>query len=369
MKKTYLLAGLFAVCLGLWMGSGLLEGPIIVEESSIAERNLGRLDQAGSNMTSVRTTTQTASYKTRVVQISGTTSHKREVLVQAQLDGLIEARPVERGDFVEAGDLLCKISTEDRQARLVEALALVEQSNLLYTSNQKLSKQGLLSDARLSESRAQFKLAEASLLKRQLESDRLNLTAPFSGFVEGVHAEVGQFVTPGMACVTLVELNPLLIRGDLSESKVGGVEVGRSAIITIDGYDPLSGRVSFVSHVAKLGTKTFEIEIQVNNDDYQLSSGMSADIEISLDQMLVHRVSPGLLILNDEGRPGLRSVLQDKVVFNTIEIIGEDELGIWVAGLPNEVELITVGQHSVSDGERVFSVPEASLSSSINEQG
>ena len=53
-------------------------------------------------------------------------------MVQSQLDGLIETRPVERGDFVEAGDLLCQISTEDRQARLVEARAQVEQSELLY---------------------------------------------------------------------------------------------------------------------------------------------------------------------------------------------------------------------------------------------
>ena len=184
-----------------------------------------------------------------------------------------------------------------------------------------------------------------------------------------MHAEVGQFVTPGMACATLVELNPLLVRGDLSESKVRGVEVGRAAMITVDGFEPLSGRVSFVSHVAKMGTKTFEIEIQVDNNNYQLSSGLSADIEISLDQMLAHRVSPGLLILNDEGRPGLRSVVQDRVVFNSIDIIGEDEIGIWVAGLPNEVELITVGQHAVSDGERVVSVSEASLARPINEQG
>ena len=62
-------------------------------------------------------------------------------------------------------------------------------------------------------------------------------------------------------------------------------------------------------------------------------------------------------------------MVQDRVVFNPIEIIGEDEIGIWVAGLPNEVELITVGQHAVSDGERVLSVSEASLSRPINEQG
>ena len=172
MKKTYLLAGLFAACLGLWMGSGLLGGSTIVEESSIAERNLDSLSQAGTDMTRVRTVTKTASYKTRTVRIAGKTSHKREVMVQSQLDGLIETRPVERGDFVEAGDLLCQISTEDRQARLVEARAQVEQSELLYRSNEKLSKQGLLSDARLSESRAQLKLAEAICL-----GDNLNRIA------------------------------------------------------------------------------------------------------------------------------------------------------------------------------------------------
>ena len=134
MKKTYLLAGLFTVCLGLWMGSGLLGGSTIAEESSIAERNLDSSGQAGLDLTRVRTTVKTATYKTRTVQITGKTSHKREVMVQAQLDGLIDARPVERGDFVEAGDLLCQISTEDRQARLVEAQAQVEQSKLLYTS-------------------------------------------------------------------------------------------------------------------------------------------------------------------------------------------------------------------------------------------
>ena len=133
MKKTYLLAGLFTVCLGLWMGSGLLGESTIAEDSSIAERNLDSLGQAGLDLTRVRTTAKTATYKTRKVQVTGKTSHKREVMVQAQLDGLIEARPVERGDFVEAGDLLCQISTEDRQARLVEARAQVEQSRLLYT--------------------------------------------------------------------------------------------------------------------------------------------------------------------------------------------------------------------------------------------
>ena len=62
-------------------------------------------------------------------------------------------------------------------------------------------------------------------------------------------------------------------------------------------------------------------------------------------------------------------MVQSRVVFNPIEIIGEDEQVFGLLGLPNEVELITVGQHAVSDGERVLSVSLASLSRPINEQG
>ena len=139
-------------------------------------------------------------------------------------------------------------------------------------------------------------------------------------------------------------------------------------MITVDGFEPLSGRVSFVSHVAKMGTKTFEMKSKWTTTTTSYRAACQP-ISKSHSTNVAHRVSPGLLVLNDEGRPGLRSVVEDRVVFNLIEIIGEDEIGIWVAGLPNQVELITVGQHGVSNGERVVSVSEAILARPNDEQG
>jgi len=371
MRKTYLLAGLIAMGLSVWMLTGFLGAEEARPELSIAEQNLKRLGQGGSGeVTAVRVMDSVAIPKTRSVRIRGQSSAKRQVTIQTQLDGLIAERPVERGDWVEEGDLLCRISTEDRQARVIEAEAQLEQAKLLAESNQKLASQGLLSEAVLAESKARFKLAEANVLKRRIDRQRLQLVAPFKGVVEDVHAEVGQFVTPGMACATVVELDPILIRGALSESKLRGVTTGRAANATFENGAEVRGLVSFVSHVARPGTRTFEIEIEVENPDQQLVSGLSADIQIDLEQVLAHRVSPGLLLLDDEGRPGLRSVDDgDRVVFHAIQIIDEDESGIWVVGLPDSVQLITVGQHLVSNGERISKVFERDLMQPVNERG
>ncbi len=370
MKKTYALASLIALCLAFWMSSGFLTNAIKSDDVSITARNLALRDrELDSPLTPVRTIELEAAFKIRLVKLRGETDHKREVLIQTQLDGLIEERPIERGDFVEEGQLLCQISTEDRQARLIESEAQLEQARLVYSSNQKLAKQGLLSDSGLYDSRSQLKLSEANFLKRKIDMGRLNVIAPFSGFIEELHAEEGQFVTPGMACATLVDLDPILIRADLSELKLKGIEVGRKASISIDGFDVVPGRVSFVSQVAKPGTKTFEIEIEVQNQNYLFASGLSADVEIALDQVLAHRISPSLLLLNDQGKLGLRSVLNDLVLFHPVQIIDEDGDGVWVTGLPKRLQLITVGQHAVSEGERVTVVSETSLLNAVEERG
>ena len=151
--------------------------------------------------------------------------------------------------------------------------------------------------------------------------------------------------------------------------KLKGIEVGRRASISIDGFDVVPGRVSFVSQVAKPGTKTFEIEIEVQNQNYLFASGLSADVEIALDQVLAHRISPSLLLLNDQGKLGLRSVLKDLVLFHPVQIIDEDGDGVWVTGLPKRLQLITVGQHAVSEGERVTVVSEISLLNAVEERG
>ena len=72
-------------------------------------------------------------------------------------------------------------------------------------------------------------------------------------------------------------------------------------------------------------------------------------------------MSLSLLSLADDGRVGVKAVDDAGIVrFLPVAVLGNADPGtVWVAGLPDRVRLITVGQEFVKDGEAVQAVPEA----------
>ena len=88
-----------------------------------------------------------------------------------------------------------------------------------------------------------------------------------------------------------------------------------------------------------------------------------------LRSVKAHIVSPAILTLGDKGRIGVKTVGQDgRVRFQTVEIIEQDEQGLWIRGLPDEAQVITVGQDFVLDGQLVEAVDEELVAAQKPEQ-
>ena len=97
------------------------------------------------------------------------------------------------------------------------------------------------------------------------------------------------------------------------------------------------------------------------NPDFEISSGLSAEIQIPLSTHSAHRVSMSYVVLNADGEMGVRTIDNSRRVrFHRIDVVKEDGDGLWVSGLPEEVTLITVGQEFVAEGERVEIQPSDS---------
>jgi len=115
--------------------------------------------------------------------------------------------------------------------------------------------------------------------------------------------------------------------------------------------------VRFVAEHADPATRTFRVEVELPNPDAKLRSGVSADIMIvPLKQVPAHRISPGILVLDDSGTVGVRVVQDGLVRFHTVQIISDGPDGMWIAGLPIKSDVIIVGQEFVTNGERVKTV-------------
>jgi multidrug efflux system membrane fusion protein len=355
MRSTYIWASAIAVFLTVWLVSGQINSAPVVIDPSIAEQNRME-EEIGSDSipTRVRAERIRAVEKIRYTNIRGKTQNKRTVNARAELVGRVVERRVERGDVVATDAVLCELSIEDRQTALIEAQELVRQARIDYQGALKLEAKGFNSDSAIAAAKARLASTAAQLKRRQLNIEKTLIRAPFAGVVEDVHVEIGDYVNPGQGCATIVDLNPMLMVGRVSEKDVLDLKLGELATGVLTDGRTVQGPVTFVGQQSDPQTRTYAVEIQLDNTDGALRSGITAEIKIPVDRVLAQRVSPALFALDDRGEIGIRVLDSDNIVhFHNIEIITEGPDGVWVTGLPNETAIITVGQEMVVAGERV----------------
>ena len=380
MRKTYITAIVIAVATIAWLASGQFgAGPDEATQLSISERNeratAAQEDRAPSR---VRARVSTAIEQTAFAQVRGRTENKRTVDVRAETVGRVVDRPVELGDRVAVGDVLCRLSMDDRRPRLTEAQAAVRQAYIEYRGSLRLKSQGFQSETAIATARARLAAAQARQKSIELDIARTAVRAPIGGLVEVTHVEVGDYVQPGAGCVTLVDLDPMLLVGQITEKDVARVRIGEPAFGELATGERLSGTIGFIGQQADPTTRTYRVEIEVPNADYALRSGITADILIAAETTPAHHVSPALFALDDEGTVGIRTLDADnRVEFRRVEILRDDAEGVWVTGLPEVATIITVGHEFVVPGEHVdidweptrSPADAASLASTVRQEG
>lgn len=356
MRKTHLTALLIVLATGVWLASGYLGGvDAIADHPSISEQNAHTTANGDDrDPTIVRAQTLTAALYSDKVKIRGHTENKRTVEVRAETQGRVVERPVERGTKVAAGDLLCQLAVEDRQARVSQAKEAVNQARIEHEGSLRLKDGGFQSKTAIAQAKSRLASAEAQLEAATLDFERMFIRAPFGGVVEQTLLEVGDYAQPATPCARIVDLDPMLLVGQVSERDVGRLAIGGTAVGVLASGETATGTISFVGHQADPATRTYRVEATVANPDHRLLSGATAEISIVVGEVGAHRISSAVLALDDSGQVGVRTVDADGLVrFHAVEIVADADQGVWVTGLPPRVTLITVGHQLVVDGERV----------------
>ena len=356
MRKTHLTALLIVFATAIWLLSGYLGGAdAVADHPSISEQNARTVSNGDDREpTVVRARNSTASAYSEQVKIRGHTENKRTVEVRAETQGRVVERPVERGRVVAAGDLLCRLAVEDRQARVVQAREAVKQAQIEHEGSLRLKDGGFQSKTAIAQTKSRLATAEAQLEAATLNYERTFIRAPFGGVVEKTLMEVGDYAQPATPCARIVDLDPMLLVGQVSERDVSRLSIGGRATAKLASGETATGTISFIGLQADPATRTFRVEATVANPDHHLLSGTTADIVIVVGEVGAHQISPALLALDDGGQLGVRTVETDgRVRFRPVQIVADGEDGVWVTGLPPTVTLITVGHQLVVDGERV----------------
>ena len=327
----------------VWLGSGLF-----------ANEDTSNLNQPALSDTKVSVAQFVMQDFVPLLAFNSHTQPNRMVNLKAQIAGTVESVPGQRGAMVEKNQNICVIEAEERPQRLMQAKAKLEQAQIAYTGAQQLKTAGYQSDLAIAQAKANLEVAKLELTLSQNDVDSLNIRAPFSGIVEERPVEVGDFLTAGQPCAKLVELSPIKVVAEVSESDVVNLQIGDKASALFDDYPSKSAVISYIAHQANPVTRSYRVEAVVKNTDLQLRSGISGQLQLRMDRVKAHLIPASLILLNTEGQTVVRAVDQDNLVTqHMVAVVGEAENGLWVSGLPTMINLITVGQNYVTQGERV----------------
>ncbi len=104
----------------------------------------------------------------------------------------------------------------------------------------------------------------------QIEVSQTKILAPFDGVFDDRRVEVGDYLRVGDVCGLVVELDPLLVVGQVSEDRVGMLKIGQPGRARLITGETVSGTVSFVAKTADPATRTFRVELEAPNPDFAI---------------------------------------------------------------------------------------------------
>lgn len=281
----------------------MVSGSLVEEEAS------PQSESSLATLSSVTVLNSNAILKSKTVKASGFTEADKFIQVRAEIGGRVISTPFKQGDYVKEGDLLCQLYIAGREA---------------YPK----------------------------------------IVAPFSGYLESLRVDKGDYLNTGGVCASLIDSNPMLLIADIAEKEIADIDVGANSMARLISGDKIQGKVSFIATSADKNTRTFRVEVQVDNKDRAIRDGVSAEIYIESKKVLSHRISPAILSLNDQGKLGIRTVDENNAVeFKEIAILEDTTEGLWISGLNENERIITLGQEYVFQGQTVnvkeISSPEA----------
>lgn len=287
------------------------------------------------------------------IKLQARTEADKLVTVASETGGTISKLPVDKGAFVQKGQVLCHIDVGARQANVEQSRAQRDARKIEYTATKRLTAKGHASKSQLAASKAAYDASVANVKAALVELERTKIKAPFDGILDRQPVKLGEYMSPGKPCGTIIDKDPLLVVGHIAESQVGRLSVGARGTATLATGEIVNGMVRYIAETPNMATRTFRIELEVANKDLTLRDGVSAELNLQAGNVLATRIPQSSLTLGDNGKLGVRVVDGNRVAFRPVTVIADDRDGALVVGLAAREKVITRGGEFTRDGREV----------------
>lgn len=320
------------------------------------------------------------------IETTGSLNPFEEVIVSAEVDGIIKEIKVDEGTPVSKGMLLATISETDydldvkrSEAALKQAEATFANTKLEFQRKSALYKEQLVTQQQFDDVSTRLALAEAdverakstlSLAKQKLIKTKIY--SPIDGFVKEKKVTAGNYARNGSNLFVVIKNNPLKLNFTVSEKEIGKLKKGQDVIFRVDafGEKEFKGKVNIIYPSLEEKTRSLQVEALSPNTDGALKPGLFAKVMLytgeAKDAILIPAIS--LLYEGDkvrafvvEGDVAKLRNLKIGQQYKIASMIDEKDSKVIeyievIEGIKEGEIVVTVGQQNLSDNAKVKKV-------------
>jgi membrane fusion protein, multidrug efflux system len=216
----------------------------------------------------------------------GTLIASQGVDVTSQVAGIVTEVLIESGTEVEHGARLVQLDTSVEVADLASAVATHREAEVAFARQADLMNKKVTSEANLDTARAKQETAQAAVKRIEAVIAQKAITAPFSGRVGIRKVEKGQYVSAGMALVSLQALDPIRADFPMPEQHIGKLRVGEPIELSVDAYrgEVFKGEIQSLDARVAQDTRTLLVRAILPNKQRKLLPGMFANVTVLVGQ-------------------------------------------------------------------------------------
>lgn len=420
-KSSYLLAGLIALLVGLWMASGsfMKESPATNNDNKQAdassEANISKQPVAASNFMVSAVTVQNEMIN-RTIRANGVSEAAFDVTVSSKVDGNIIKIPATEGSEIKLDDVLIILDKGTLPEQIAAAKAELNAAEKSYNAAQKQSKgtlkeelaaaranlvviekrlsianelakdnftaplelaqlkadyenarvqlakietaQNFRSELEVAQNLARVEAARASLAALETQLEDSTIRSPVSGLLETLHVEKGERMRRDAAAATILGMDTLSVIVAVPQNDIAQISVGDMVDVTIAGAGSNKGKVTKIASQSNQSTRTFDVEVSLQNKDRKLRGGVTVEASIDVGTIPAFGISPAHLSVSADGSLLAKISVDGMVQTVDVEMVRSGGEKVFVSGLTDGTTLLTVGQAFVEAGDNVDIVLE-----------
>jgi len=198
--------------------------------------------------------------------------------------GLVTKVNLKSGDEVKEGEVLMQLRDSEDVAQLHQLQAAAALASVTFDrAKQQLAVQAI-SKADYDTAAADLKAKQAAVQQQQVNVEKKQLRAPFSGRAGIITVNPGAYLDSGTTIVTVQQLDPIFVDFHLPQRDLAELKVGQKVVLKLDAFKgkTFEGKLSAISPKVDSDTRNVQVEASVPNPDRILTPGMFADVSVDV---------------------------------------------------------------------------------------